>query len=153
MMASNEDSCISNLPDGRRLELCSQEGADAFLKYNPSGSFNFFTQNFGVCKTIRRKNTRRLNAGEKDRLTMVAFMADSLAQYSTRKVFAECVPDDEISFWLDYVMEELKKLISDEAWLATGELHQHDAFTINPCVSMFKHDSPSKLAYERQVRW
>ena len=148
MASAGRDSCINHLPDGRRLELCSQEGADAFITYNPSQPFEFFTLNLGDCIKIRSQS-RRLNAGEKDRLLMIGFTIDSISKYATKEVFAKYIPDKELIFWLDYVMEELKKLASNERWQRTGLLDKHDAFTINPCVSMFQHEAPAKLALER----
>ena len=143
-----KDSCINHLPNGRRLELCSQEGADAFILYNPSEKFEFFTLNLTECIKIRSQS-RRLNAGEKEHLLMTGFMVDSLSKCATKEVFANNVPDDEILCWLDYVMHELTKLASNERWQRTGLLDKHDAFTINPCVSMFQHEAPAKLALER----
>ena len=107
-MASDRDSCITHMPDGRRFELCSEEGANAFIRYGTAGSFNWFTMNIPTCKMIRGSN-RRLSAGDKERLLMIGFTADSFSGYCDQSVFAECVSDDEIVFWLDYVMDELKE--------------------------------------------
>lgn len=147
-MASDRDSCITHMPDGRRFELCSEEGANAFLRYGTAGSFNWFTMNIPTCKMIRGSN-RRLSAGDKERLLMIGFTADSFSGYCDQSVFAECVSDDEIVFWLDYVMDELKELASNTGWISNGTLERHDAFTINPCVTMFSHEAPARLAMER----
>ena len=66
---------------------------------------------------------------------MVGCMADSFARYGTPALFDQKVSTKEIEFWLDYVMSELEILSEDARWIRTGILEQHDAFTINPCVS------------------
>ena len=91
----------------------------------------------------------RLTAADKEHLIMTGFGADSISRYCTPEVFAECVSDEEIIFWLDYVMDELKNLSHNSGWVRNGTLLRHDAFTLNPCVSMFKHKAPSRLAMER----
>ena len=150
-MAGEEDSCMCLLTDGRNVELCSQEGSDAFLLQ--AGPFHFFTTNIKECNRIRKNSRQRaggtLNADEKQRLTMVHFMADSLARCSSPALFAEKVPEEEIEFWLDHVMTELKEKTKDVRWQRTGILEQHDAFIINPCVSMFHHHAPAKMAFSK----
>jgi len=150
MSGNDEDSCISVMPDGRRLQLCSQEGADAFLRHTPTGSlFNWFTMNYGVCKRIRSWNNGELNDAAIQQLIMIGFSADSFSSNATPSVFAEAVPDEEIVFWIDYVIDELKRLKNDPGWLSSGTLERHDAFTLHPCISMFKHEAPARLALER----
>ena len=47
-------------------------------------------------------------------------------------------------------MSELEILSEDARWIRTGILEQHDAFTINPCVSMFAdYVVASRLAFEK----
>ena len=147
-MSGNDNSFIVRLPDGRRLELCSTEGADAFLRLQSSESFDWLTVNFTECKRIRNKK-RRINAAMRGRLQMVGCFVESFARYATHEVFAEAVPHEEIVFWLDYVMDEFKKLINDPGWLRNGTLSKHDTYTIQPCISMFMHKAPARLALER----
>ena len=83
---------------------------------------------------------------------MIGFSADSFSSNATPSVFAEAVPDEEIVFWIDYVIDELKRLKrlkNDHGWLRSGTLERHDAFTLHPCISMFKHEAPARLALER----
>eukprot|EP00956_Cyclotella_meneghiniana_P036389 scaffold125039_cov21-Cyclotella_meneghiniana.AAC.1 len=80
---------------------------------------------------------------------MIGFSADSFSSNATPSVFAEAVPDEEIVFWIDYVIDELKRLKNDPGWLSSGTLERHDAFTLHPCISMFKHEAPARLALER----
>lgn len=51
--------------------------------------------------------------------------------------------------WLDYVKDELKKLSHNSGWIGSGTLDKHDSFTLIPCVGMFKHEAPARLAFER----
>ena len=61
--------------------------------------------NYGVCKRIRSWNNRELNDAAKQQLIMIGFSADSFSSNATPSVFAEAVPDEEIVFWIDYVID------------------------------------------------
>lgn len=45
--------------------------------------------------------------------------------------------------------DELKKLSHNSGWIGSGTLDKHDSFTLIPCVGMFKHEAPARLAFER----
>ena len=147
---SDEDSCKCLLPNGRNVELCTQEGSDAFLQVQDR--FNFFTANIKVCNDIRkrgRKSRRGLTESEKMHLTTTHFQIDCFARYGSPGVFAARVSNKEIEYWMDHIMSELKRKAKDPSWQRTGVLEQHDAFLLNPCISMFLHDAPVEVAFEK----
>jgi len=144
----SKDTCNVTLPDGRKIDICTNEGADIFLQVPENGQdFQFFTSNIGTASMIRSR--KRLNANDKSKLTMIYFMVDSLSQYSTPGLFRSNVPQGEIEFWIDHVIIELKKLSTNQGWINTGKLEEHDAFILNQCISMFMHPVPVALAFEK----
>ena len=80
---------------------------------------------------------------------MIGFTVDSVAQYCTPEIFAEKVSSGEIEYWMDHVIAEVNEKTKDPSWQRTGMLEQHDAFIINPCISMFQHYLPLMLAFEK----
>ena len=155
-MQHQVDSCKMILPDGRNVELCSQEGADAFLE-TPGAVKRLFTSNnggLGDANRIRKKSRNktgknRLNAGEKSRLTAVHFTIESFSRYCSPAVFEDNVTKNDIEFWLDHVIVELKEKTKDERWQQMGVLEPHDAFVLNPCVPMFLHTTVAVMAFDK----
>lgn len=153
-MTDGGDSCRCILPDGRNVELLTREGSDAFLRAHAAGpgGFKFFTSSYADCAQLRRRARERrggrLNPAEKQQLTIVGFMVDSFGRHASDELFDEVVPESEIEYWLSYMMEELSLLAQDPKWQRTGVLEQHDAFTINPCISLFERAMPTQLALE-----
>lgn len=144
---NSSDSCKVLLPDGRKVDLCTPTGADEFLRCPCGGDFKYFSTNINDASQIRRK--KKLNAADKSRLTMLYFSMDSVAKYGTPQLFRDMVPQSEIEVWLDHVISQLQKKTEDQRWASTGNLEQHDAFILNPCVSMFMHPVPVALAFEK----
>jgi len=146
-----EDSCKVHLDDGRTVDICTTRGADTYLQSYQSIEFKLFSKNMRDAKKIREKGRRkgRLSAAVKSRLTLLYFMVDSIAQYSSLEIFTSIVPKLEIEEWIEHVIVELKEKSGDKKWAQTGTLEQHDTFLLNPCVSMFRHAIPTQLAFEK----
>ena len=51
------DSCTVTTLDGRRLELCSEQGANDFIALNHP--FNFFSVNLNIAATIYKRVAKR----------------------------------------------------------------------------------------------
>ncbi|CAJ1967180.1 unnamed protein product [Cylindrotheca closterium] len=145
-MQGARDSCKCHLPDGSCVDICTEEGANAFLQSGSSDEFQTFSGNVETLSQIRSK--RRLNAGDKQTMIMLGFTIDSLAQYADNRVFRQCVPESEIRAWLNYTIEEIQKLSTNRNWISTGNLQQHDAFVLNPCISMMMHAVPTVMVFE-----
>jgi hypothetical protein len=147
-MNSSEDSCKVILPDGRNIDICTPTGADEFIRFQGGGGdFMYFSTNIDDASQIRKK--KKLSAADKSRLTMLYFTMDSVAKYGTPQVFRDVVPQAEIEVWLDHVISQLQNKTEDQRWASTGNLDQHDAFILNPCISMFMHPVPVALAFEK----
>jgi len=148
----DNDSCKILLPGGRNVDLCTNTGADEFLQTTQCSNI-VFTTNIRDANKIRKKSRKRsgkkLNAGEKSRLTNIGFMVSSLAEFSTPELFEDKINSSEIEYWLDHVITELKELTKDPRWQRTGVLENHDAFILNPCVYMFMKDVPVLLAFKK----
>lgn len=118
MHGGEEDSCKMLLPDGRKVELCSQSGSDTFLQF--VSPFNWFNKNYGLASSIRKISRERvggrLTPDEKGQLTCTGFIADSIIKYSTPELFDKKVKKKEIEVWLDYVIAELEFLRTDSRW-------------------------------------
>mmetsp|Transcript_45869 Transcript_45869/g.111136 ORF Transcript_45869/g.111136 Transcript_45869/m.111136 type:complete len:109 (+) Transcript_45869:767-1093(+) len=91
MQRQTKDSCNCHLPDGRCVDICTEEGANAFLQFGSPSEFETFSGNVETMSQIRSK--RRLNAGDKNQLIMLNFTIDALAQYSDNNVFRQCGKD------------------------------------------------------------
>ena len=146
-----QNSCTISLRDGRNVDICTNAGTDALLQTQPSNSI--FMANIGDANEIRKKGRKRHNNkwknSEKSRLAFIGFLVTSITKHSTAELFAEKVSSEEIEFWLDHVITELKEKTTDPRWQRTGVLEQHDALILNPCIYMFMHSIPVMLAFRK----
>mmetsp|Transcript_28874 Transcript_28874/g.32381 ORF Transcript_28874/g.32381 Transcript_28874/m.32381 type:complete len:571 (+) Transcript_28874:28-1740(+) len=138
------------LPDGSNVDVCTREGAHAFIQ--SPGPFNFFTTNIESCNEIRKKEKknrgRRLTPQEKQLLEVTYLVAEGLAESSAPEIFAT-IPKEEIECWMDHVIEQIAEKTKDPRWIKTGILERHDLFIISPCIPLFMHAVPVKLAFDK----
>lgn len=140
---------------GQNINLCTREGADIFIQ-DQGSSFEGFSSNLETATALQRKNataSSKLNNEDKQMLSGIYFMIDSLAKYSTPAVFAT-IPKSEIEAWIDHVMTVLTLKTQGGAdasrnWSLTGILEQHDAFVLDACIPMFMHLDPVLVALEK----
>lgn len=139
------------LPDGRNVDVCTPHGAAAFIE--APGSFEFFTQNIESVDKIREKAKRKggkLSAKDKRTLEIAYLTAEGLGEEAEPKVFAK-IPKAEIECFMDHVIEQIANFTEDPKWVRTGVLSTHDQMCIHPCMSMFMHAVPTRLAFDNMA--
>jgi hypothetical protein len=170
---------IVELHNGQEVDICTRSGAHAFIRdsypqekqqevtYLTADSsngahaftketekFNFFASSIEVTNRIRQKakenNPGKLTTQEEEQLVVTYVMAYALAENSDPEIFNK-IPESEIECWMDHVMEQITEKTKDDRCVYTGILsEQRDMFLLlNPCVSMFMHSVPTRLAFEK----
>ena len=134
-----------HLPDGRNVNLMTQEGADIFIGF--TSEFKGFSSNIEDANRLRQKN--RLSHQDKERLRTHYAMVEALARYASPDVFKQ-IAKSELESWLDHAITVIQKLTNDNRWARTGILEDHDAFVLNACISLLSHYNPVLLAFEKR---
>ena len=148
-----DGSCRMHLPDGSCVELCTQEGANAFLQYggrNPTTPMEFLSDSAERISQIRRRKDR-LSGQDQEELLMYYSYALALFRYASEDVFREYVPETELEAWLDCIRQELSRLVNHRQWIETGDLQPHDAHVLHSCIHLFYHAVPTALAMESDL--
>jgi hypothetical protein len=130
------------LPDGRNVNIRTQEGADIFIG---GPDFEGFSSNMEDVNRIQQK--QNLSNQDKGRLEAHYVMVDVLAQHASPNVFKQ-IPKSELKSWWDHTIVVIQKLTTSGRWTRTGSLEEHDAFCLNACVPMLTHPQNCLLAFE-----
>ena len=135
-----------HLPDGRNVNIMTQEGADIFIGLN--SDFQGFSSNMEDANRLRQKTT--LSNQDKERLRTHYVMIEVLAQNASKDIFKQ-ISRSELEPWLDHAMTVIQKLTNDNRWTRTGILEEHDAFVLNACIAMMTQYHPVLLAFEKKL--
>mmetsp|Transcript_17602 Transcript_17602/g.43307 ORF Transcript_17602/g.43307 Transcript_17602/m.43307 type:complete len:847 (+) Transcript_17602:218-2758(+) len=141
-----EDCPYVTLPDGSRVDIGTEEGANALLLAGCGEEY--ISSKLKEIRKIRNKN--RLLPQDEEKLQILHGFIAFFVVNADQQLFREKIPESEIQRWLDHVIQELKKLTNKRNWISTGELDGIDEMELaSHCVSMMaKHAVPVALAFE-----
>jgi hypothetical protein len=135
------------LPDGRNVNLMTQQGADIFIGGRNS-DFKGFSSNMEQANRLRQNNTAALSNNDKEQLRTIYVMIDVLAMNASVDVFKH-ISKSELECWFDHAITVIQKLTNDNRWTRTGILEEHDAFVLNACIPMLRHYNPVIIAFQK----
>ena len=146
MAESTSKYCFRNyeLPDGRVVDLSTNEGAIEYLEQ--TREFRLFSASLKKATSIRQK--RRLSGKDKDFLWTTYMVIYTVAQHSPREQFHSLLPKAEIEDWIQHVIEQLQRKTNYSRWICTGVLEDLDHLMVSQCIVMFQHCTPVALAFE-----
>jgi hypothetical protein len=144
---SNPMSFNVLLPDGRNVNIMTQQGADIFIGGRNS-DFEGFSSNMEQANILRQKNTAALSNHDKEQLTTLYVMIEVLALNASIDIF-KLIPKSELECWFDHAITVIQKLTNDNRWTRTGILEEHDAFVLNACITMLQHYNPVIIAFQK----
>mmetsp|Transcript_19320 Transcript_19320/g.47775 ORF Transcript_19320/g.47775 Transcript_19320/m.47775 type:complete len:319 (-) Transcript_19320:820-1776(-) len=132
------------LPDGREFDISTAAGTASYLQnvdFTTIRPIDTTVKELIKIQKNERENPNYLNLV----MTLNQFLA-FLVNNADRDVFLEKVPQVEIQSWLNYMIQELKRLSETPIWTQTGALN--DNIALSACVPMFCHVAPVALAFE-----
>mmetsp|Transcript_27214 Transcript_27214/g.66042 ORF Transcript_27214/g.66042 Transcript_27214/m.66042 type:complete len:180 (+) Transcript_27214:793-1332(+) len=138
------------LQDGSTVDVCSEEGANAFLRQASSSNCDLISSLLKKIKKIRRK--KRLNPNDKHMISENWSHLSAFVLESDPKLFREKILETEIQLWLEHVIDVLKKLTTTQTWIQSGTLGGAvEDLALFSCVPMFEfHAVPVVLAFESE---
>ncbi|CAJ1944861.1 unnamed protein product [Cylindrotheca closterium] len=95
------------LSDGSTVNISTDEGANVFLRDENSGCDVFISSTLKKIKKIC--NEKRLNCNEKAMLKEGWAFLSAFAIHADRDLFRAKIPRTEIQFWLEHIIDDLKK--------------------------------------------
>mmetsp|Transcript_5066 Transcript_5066/g.12084 ORF Transcript_5066/g.12084 Transcript_5066/m.12084 type:complete len:485 (+) Transcript_5066:75-1529(+) len=136
------------LMDGRRVDICTESGANSFLQ-SGSQSKEYMANNVEKMSKICAK--RRLNAKDKSDLLAMNLFFENISRYGSHDVFRQNVEHSTIMAWLDHLIERIMRFATNRNWITNGELSTLDTSLLNSCISMMCHAVPVALAFESEL--
>jgi hypothetical protein len=116
------------LPNGRKLELVSKEGADEFVD---TVGTDFISTNLAATDDQKLESAYML-------MLMIADNA------SPEKIASE-IPESELRTLVDHTRNTLDTLSTDSEWLRSGKVAMHHEFLLSAVVSFSMHSSFVKI--------
>mmetsp|Transcript_31791 Transcript_31791/g.76998 ORF Transcript_31791/g.76998 Transcript_31791/m.76998 type:complete len:505 (-) Transcript_31791:211-1725(-) len=133
------------LPNGIRVDVRTRAGTAAFLKYS---NVNYLSSKVREMRKIQKK--KKLNADDEAMLGELNYFISIIAENADpcRDLFRERVAESEVQCWLEYNIEEVKRLTTSETWIKTGDIFQGLGEMIRGWIFMFSHAVPVAFAFD-----
>mmetsp|Transcript_19321 Transcript_19321/g.47782 ORF Transcript_19321/g.47782 Transcript_19321/m.47782 type:complete len:460 (-) Transcript_19321:385-1764(-) len=134
------------LPDGREFDISTAAGTASYLQnvdFTTIRPIDTTVKELIKIQKNERENPNYLNLV----MTLNQFLA-FLVNNADRDVFLEKVPQVEIQSWLNYMIQELKRLSETPIWTQTGALNECDTIALTICIPLFSHLAPVELAFD-----
>jgi hypothetical protein len=129
--------CSCRLPDGRIVDLMTNQGADAFVSAAPA-----FLQN-SIEDTLDPIRARiagtNPNPGDAQMLIQTYSILVAMADNTSPRVFAKMIASDHMNLWVKHVAKVLQELTADPRWILTGVLARHDQKMLDCLTPTSKH--------------
>mmetsp|Transcript_27215 Transcript_27215/g.66047 ORF Transcript_27215/g.66047 Transcript_27215/m.66047 type:complete len:489 (+) Transcript_27215:793-2259(+) len=138
------------LQDGSTVDVCSEEGANAFLRQASSSNCDLISSTLKKIQKIYNKK-KRLNRYDKGVLLSSWLLICGFISQADRDIFRKAIEDSEIQFWLEYVIEDIKKLTAKRTWQQSGTLGWLEDSALFSSSCMVKHAVPVVLAFESEL--
>ena len=124
-----------HLPDGRNVDLMTNKGADAFVRFMPE----FLQKNIEDTLDPIRARSPNPNPSDAQMLIQTYTMIGVLADNASPKVFAKKIVSDHMVLWVKHVAKILQELTVDQRWIRTGVLTRHDQEMLDSLTPTVKH--------------
>ncbi|CAJ1942148.1 unnamed protein product [Cylindrotheca closterium] len=147
MQQENRHSIKVQLMDGRSVDICTESGANSFLK-SGSKCHDYMANNVEKMSKICAK--RKLSAKDKGDIMAMNLVFDSVAQYGSHNIFRKHFEHSTIKAWLAHVIEQIQRFTTNRNWITTGNLSTYDTSLLNSCISMMCHAVPVAIAFETE---
>ncbi|CAJ1954833.1 unnamed protein product [Cylindrotheca closterium] len=137
-------SCIVMLPHGSPADIDTNEGANEVLRSCPT----FLSTQIKRIKIIRL--IPGLNSRQ-DLLDQLEHAHDAIRCFSRnvdRLLFREKLAEAESKCWLEFAIDEIKKITIKTSWIEQGTLDFDDYAALQSCHEMFSHQVPVSLAFK-----
>ncbi|CAJ1956015.1 unnamed protein product [Cylindrotheca closterium] len=133
-----------DLPDGSEFNIRTKQGANALLLRVPNA--NYIPSILQEIRKVRSKP--RMSVDDRVDINRHQQCTYWLALNADEKLFREKIPKSIIRIWLDFTIEELRRLSTDRNWIAKGELNDIDGAILVQCLPLFHHVVPVVVAFQ-----
>jgi hypothetical protein len=116
------------LPNGRKIELASREGADDFVD---TVGTDFISTN--------------LTAANDAELMFAYTMITSISDHASPEKIASGIPESELRTFVEHSRDTLKTLSTDRTWLRSGTVSMWHNLLLQAVASFSKHPSFLKI--------
>jgi hypothetical protein len=135
---NNQDKSFQmHLPNGRKVELCSKEGADDFV--------DTFGTDF-ISTNLTRADDQELSTAY---LATYVVMADISDNASPEKI-ASGIPESELRTFVEHTRYTLETLSTDRNWLCSGIVSAGHELLLRAVTSFSKHPLFLKIFLSNQ---
>jgi hypothetical protein len=124
----DEDSRQVELPNGRKIELASREGADDLVD---TVGTDFISTN--------------LTATDHEELMFAYVIIVTVAETASPLKIASGIPESELRTFIEHTRNTLKTLSTDRNWLRSGALRRHHELLLQAVASFSRHPSFLKI--------
>jgi hypothetical protein len=144
MAAPAESSFKMRLPNGRNVELLSEEGANEAVECLGIGFLSAnLNESDGPVAMSRQSLQTSTDAGQRAPVIESIFrsylMIGALADKASPEKVEASIPESEIEALVEHIKHALGTISQDNNWLRTGALEKHDLELLNTIVPYAKH--------------
>mmetsp|Transcript_511 Transcript_511/g.846 ORF Transcript_511/g.846 Transcript_511/m.846 type:complete len:553 (+) Transcript_511:181-1839(+) len=141
----NEAFYLIELPNGsQQFDIGTKEGATAFIQ--ATNGMKYISRTVAALRQIRSSQEHHeLDQGMMYLESSLFFLPAN----ADKQVFGEMIPQAEFQIWLDYVIDELKKLVANPTWInSSGYITEFDFGVWRPIAPMMGHSGVANLAFQ-----